>query len=90
MEYLCVSEAARRMGVRPRDISDMFYRRQLRDDLCPIVAGRRLIPESYLDTIEVVLRRTGRRGLQASRSVSIQSVPACRDRDETTLPTPSW
>src|SRR5689334_20191585 len=44
---LSVSDAARRLGANPRDISDLFYKRQLRDDLCPIVAGRRLIPESY-------------------------------------------
>jgi hypothetical protein len=44
MDYLSVSEAARRLGAKPKDISDLFYRRALRDDLCPIVAGRRLIP----------------------------------------------
>lgn len=60
MSYLSVSEAARRLGARPKDISDLFYRRQLRDDLCPIVAGRRLIPESYLDMIALVLKRAGR------------------------------
>jgi len=60
MSYLSVSEAARRLGARPKDISDLFYRRQLRDDLCPIMAGRRLIPESYLDMIALVLKRAGR------------------------------
>ena len=60
MAQLSVSEAARRLGARPKDISDLFYRRELRDDLCPIVAGRRLIPESYLDVIRMVLRRHGR------------------------------
>ncbi len=60
MQQLSVSEAARRLGARPRDISDLFYRRELRDDLCPIVAGRRLIPASYLDTIAAALRRRGR------------------------------
>jgi hypothetical protein len=57
---LSVSEAARRLGAKPKDISDLFYRRQLRDDLCPIVAGRRLIPESYLDIIVMALKRAGR------------------------------
>lgn len=60
MPYLSVSEAARRLGARPKDISDLFYRRRLRDDLCPIVAGRRLIPESYLDMIRLALKRAGR------------------------------
>ena len=59
MQYLSVSEAARQLGARPRDISDLFYRRELRDDLCPIVGGRRLIPEGYLDMIGAALRRHG-------------------------------
>lgn len=60
MQHLSVSEAARRLGARPRDISDLFYRRLLRDDLCPIVGGRRLIPETYLGTILSALRRERR------------------------------
>ncbi len=60
MQYLSVSEAARRLKARPRDISDLFYRRKLRDDLCPILAGRRLIPKDYLDMIALELARTGR------------------------------
>ena len=54
---LSVSDIARRLGASPRDISDLFYRRELRDDICPIVAGRRLIPESYIPQIEAALRR---------------------------------
>jgi hypothetical protein len=60
MQYVSVSEAARRLRAKPRDISDLFYRRQLRDDLCPIVAGRRLIPESYLDLVALALKHAGR------------------------------
>jgi hypothetical protein len=60
MRHLSVSEAARRLGARPRDISDLFYRRRLRDDLCPIVAGHRLIPEPYVEVIATALRRAGR------------------------------
>jgi hypothetical protein len=59
-DYLSVSEAARKLRARPKDITDLFYRRTLRDDLCPIVAGRRLIPESYLDLIRAALKRAGR------------------------------
>lgn len=58
--FLSVSEVARRIGATPRDISDLFYRRMLRDDLCPVVGGRRLIPDSYVDTIRAALRRAGR------------------------------
>lgn len=60
MDYLSVSEAARRLGAKPKDISDLFYRRTLRDDLCPIVAGRRLIPEDHLVVIGLALKRAGR------------------------------
>ena len=56
-QQLSVSEVARRIGANPKDISDLFYRRELRDDLCPIVAGRRLIPESYIPVIKVALKR---------------------------------
>ncbi len=64
---LSVSEVARRLSVRPREISDLFYARELRDDLCPIIAGRRLIPEECIPVIERVLRQ---RGL-------LPSVPSC-------------
>jgi hypothetical protein len=57
---LSVSEAARLLGARPKDVSDLFYRRELRDDLCLIVAGRRLIPDGYVETIAAALRRRGR------------------------------
>lgn len=68
-----VSDAAReierRQGVtvRPRDISRLFYERELRDDICPIVGGRRLIPPSYLHVVEQALRRRGlmRKGVGA-------------------------
>ncbi|HRQ74697.1 MAG TPA: hypothetical protein PK098_02140 [Phycisphaerales bacterium] len=56
---LTVSDVARRIGARPRDISDAFYSRLLRDDLCPIVGGRRLIPPSYISAIATALRRAG-------------------------------
>jgi hypothetical protein len=59
-EYLSCSEVARRISANPRDISDLFYRRTLRDDLCPIVAGRRLIPVTYIDLIVAALKRAGR------------------------------
>ena len=60
MVNFSVSEAARKLEANPKDISDLFYRRELRDDLCPVVAGRRLIPEHYLDAIRTALKRAGR------------------------------
>lgn len=66
MAPLTVSDAARELAatlgqeVKPRDISTLFYQRELRDDLCPIVGGRRLIPHDYLPQIENALRRAGK------------------------------
>lgn len=56
---LSVSDVARRLNVRPGQITALFYEERLRDDLCPIVGGRRLIPESYVDVIAMELRREG-------------------------------
>ena len=60
MRMLCVSDVARSLGASPRDISDLFYRREFRDDLCPVMAGRRMIPEDYVDMIAMGLRRHGK------------------------------
>ena len=58
--HLIVSEVARRLGARPKDISDLFYLRRLDGSRCPIVGGRRLIPVEYLPEIERALRQCGR------------------------------
>jgi hypothetical protein len=60
MSYLSVGDTGRRLSVDPRHITNAFYSRQLRDDLCPIVGGRRLIPENYVDEVARVLRRLGK------------------------------
>ena len=54
-QWFFVSEAARRVGCRPRDISDLFYNRLIPDDACPIVGGRRLIPPALLPRIKTIL-----------------------------------
>ena len=59
MQYLSVGDVARQLGVRPVDITNLFYRRDLRGDCCPIVGGRRLIPPDYVDVIAMALRRKG-------------------------------
>ena len=59
MAPLSVGEVAKRLGVRPSKITQLFYECRLRDDLCPIVAGRRLIPPDYVDIIAMELRRKG-------------------------------
>lgn len=60
MSGLSVSEAARQLGAKPKDISDLFYSRELDDQQGPIVAGRRIIPEDYLPTIRRALKQRGR------------------------------
>jgi hypothetical protein len=48
------------VAVKPRDISRMFYDRELRTDLCPVESGRRTIPEDYVPVIVAALRRRGK------------------------------
>ena len=61
MTYLSVGDVARQLGpkVKPAQISQLFYERLLRDDLCPVVAGRRLIPPDMVPVIGWALRRKG-------------------------------
>lgn len=59
MEFLSVSEAARKIGCRPREISDAFYARKLDDKICPVVGRRRLIPRSYLKAIRETVAAGG-------------------------------
>ena len=62
MSYLTVSEVARRLHVRPRAVSDLFYQRALSDERCPVVGGRRLIPRDYLPAVAGALRQRGVQG----------------------------
>jgi hypothetical protein len=61
--FITVSEVARvlamEMGVavRPRDISDLFYRRDVPESLGPLVGGRRLIDSTDLPGIRAALER---------------------------------
>jgi len=50
-----VSEIAREVGCRPRDISDLLYARLLPDHDCPIIGGRRLIPDDLIPEIRRLL-----------------------------------
>ena len=59
MKVLGVGDVARQLGVRPSLISQLFYERRFRDDLCPVISGRRLIPASYVEIIAMELRRKG-------------------------------
>ena len=60
--FTTISELARQVpGCRPRDISDMFYLRVLPDDKCPIVSGRRLIPNELVTEIRRLVRENVKR-----------------------------
>jgi hypothetical protein len=57
--YLSVGDVARRLGVKPYQVTRLFYDGLLREDLCPLIAGRRLVPEAYLPAVAAELRRKG-------------------------------
>lgn len=59
MSFISVSDCARELGARPRDISDLFYQRILDDATCPIVSNRRLIPRTYMPVIKEALAKRG-------------------------------
>lgn len=61
MKLYSVGEAARLIGVQPRDISTLFYRGLVRNDIGPITGGRRLIAESNLPLLVFALKRAGYR-----------------------------
>ena len=60
MAFLSISEMADKIGVRPRDVSDLLYQRKIDPKRCLIKAGRRLLPENCLAEITELLRQAGR------------------------------
>ncbi len=64
-QHTTVGDLARDIGERigrevpPRVISDLFYKRVLSDERCPILGGRRLIPRDYIPEVERVLKDRG-------------------------------
>ena len=60
MAIQSVSNVARKLGVAPKLISDLFYTRVLNDDKAPVLSGRRVIPESYVETIREELIKRGK------------------------------
>jgi hypothetical protein len=55
-----VSEAARKIGATPKDVSDLFYRRIIPDDAAPVIGGRRMIPLDLLWLVEAKLIAPGK------------------------------
>src|SRR5262245_26191499 len=70
---LTVSEVARRLGCRPRDISAVFYDRELSDAACPIIGGRRRIPTALIPAIEAALAK--RRAASGARQTGAVTQP---------------
>jgi hypothetical protein len=62
-----ISQLARKHGIAPCKLSDLFYRRILSDEKCQIVNGRRVIPQEYVPELEAILRE---RRLIAAAAVS--------------------
>lgn len=58
-EVTTISALARKNNIAPRKISDLFYARKLDESVCPLIAGRRLIPLTYVPVIEAILRASG-------------------------------
>lgn len=73
--FLSVGEAAERINVAPRTISNALYDRKLDVARCPIVAGRRLIPSAYLDEIARILRRHGSQNEDATAGAVPPAAP---------------
>jgi hypothetical protein len=60
MTFFSVSDAAQKIGCRPRDVSDAFYARILDESKVLRVAGRRAIPADYIPEIRRVLSERGK------------------------------
>ena len=65
-KMLSIGDVSRLLNVRPDQVTALFYKGHLRDDLCPIIGGTRIIPEDYVDVIAMELKR---RGIQPRRTI---------------------
>ena len=73
-EFTTISAIARRLGIAPRAISDRFYSRKFDESICPLIRGRRSIPENYVPTIERMLFEDGVLAGAAQRSMETAGV----------------
>jgi hypothetical protein len=76
--YLAGGDVARRIGggVRRRDVSDALYDGRLDGERCPIVGGRRLIPEDYVEEIRRVLLDGRRQRKKLATAAAGQRLPS--------------
>ena len=58
-DILAVGDVADRLGVAPRQVTELFYTRRVNPKRAPVVAGRRLIPVELVSVIAMELRRKG-------------------------------
>ncbi len=63
---LTTGQVAAQLGVRPKLITDLFYAGRLRENVCPVQSGRRLIPENYVEEVARALRTAGKLPLHAN------------------------
>jgi len=66
MLFKSISDLARELGCRPRDISDLFYARKLDESRCHRLAGRTLIPVDYVPAVRQALKASGRLPAEAA------------------------
>jgi len=59
-ELISLSDAALRLGVRPKVICDLLWTRAIDSDRCPLIGRTRAIPVEYLPTIHAVLVAKGK------------------------------
>ena len=76
-QYLAVGEVARRLGVRPRDLSDALYSGTLDRSRCVLAGGRWLLPMGYLAEAARILAHRGGPGTTKGQSSAARSVARC-------------
>lgn len=54
-----VGQLAARLRTNPRWITAILYQREVDSDACPLIGGRRFIPESHIPLIVAALRSKG-------------------------------
>ncbi len=59
--YLSIKEAANRLGVRARDISDAIYQGHIGQDY-PVFNGRRVIPREELEELRKWFQEREKKG----------------------------
>jgi hypothetical protein len=59
-ELISLSDAAQRLGVRPKVLCDLLWTRAIDVDRCPLIGRTRAIPVDYLPQIRAVLAEKGK------------------------------